>query len=138
MTKELLLSELNKNNDFNEISSQQLENILGKSVYLVHKIVVSTNYMDCLMFDGEELDCPYLTLDKEYVIHLGDISHGNEYPGPNITCEGYNSKWGFNVDSHYNWEDNSVYLTLSTMQAEDDGTPNSCYININLDFGIEK
>ena len=31
-------------------------------------------------------------VDKEYVIHLGDISHGNEYPGPNITCEGYNSK----------------------------------------------
>jgi len=101
MTKELLLSELNKNNDFNEISPQQLENILGKSVYLVHKIVVSTNNRGYHMFDGEELDCPYFTLGKEYIIHLGDLPHGNDYRGLNITCEGYNDKWGFNIDSDF-------------------------------------
>ena len=140
MTKALLLSELNKNNDFNEISPQQLENILGKSVYLVHKIIVSTRHMDWYMFDGTELDCPYLTLNKEYVIHLSNIDHGNQYNERNIkiTCEGYNSKWGFNINTYYNNEENSVYLTLSAIQAEEDGTPDSCYININLDFGVEK
>lgn len=132
MTKELLLSELIKNDEFNGINNPiKLSRILGKPAYIIDKVIVDhTN-----VYTGDQIDCQYLTIDKEYTLNLFNTQHDMEFVGCTIFCEGYNGSYGFSISEDYDQDDDCLKLTLHDMEAsEEGGTPLPCYLTLDIEF----
>jgi len=131
MTKELLLNELNRNNEFNELNTpDKLSSLLNKPVYIINKI-----FIDGVMYNSEVLGCSYASLDKEFILKLENTSHKSWLDSCHIYCEGFNNNYGFTVSPRYDQDADILGITLQPLEdSEDGGTPNVCYIDIILTF----
>ena len=85
MTKNTLLTELNKNNAFNDLSLIDVAAVLGKPIFRISKIIISWNnnynYVytpeeyayECSDYTGNLIDIPcYFMMNKEFSIPVFD------------------------------------------------------------------
>lgn len=127
MTKEVLLNELNKNNEFNELSPNDFSYLTEKTILIIKNI-----YVDGILYSCDDVNCYYLSLSKQYAINLGRTHHQSRFDGARIWLEGYSNDWYQleNTQAVYDRNENIIKIDLSSV--EDIQGP--CYIDLNINF----
>lgn len=127
MTKTVLLNDLNKNNEFNELSPNDLSNLAEKLILVINNI-----YVDDVLYSCDDVNCYYLSLSKQYAINLGRTHHQSRFDGARIWLEGYSNDWYQleNTQAVYDRNENIIKIDLSSV--EDIQGP--CYIDLNINF----
>lgn len=127
MTKAVLLNDLNKNNEFNELSPNDLSSLAEKTILVINNV-----YVDEALYSGKDVDCYYLGINKQYAINLGRTHHQSRFDGARIWLEGYSNDWYQleNTQAVYDRNENIIKIDLSSV--EDIQGP--CYIDLNINF----
>lgn len=134
MKKELLVAELNKNNEFNELCTpEKLTKLLDKDVYVINNVFVS----DGQWLTGAELDCPYVTVGKEYTLH--NIEQPSEFDRLEIWSEGYDgNRYGFKIKASYDSQNKCLTFSLTKCPRDDreptPRLPRPCYLTLFIVF----
>ena len=137
MKKELLVAELNKNNEFNELCTpEKLTKLLDKDVYVINNVFVSGGVSGGQLLTGAELDCPYVTVGKEYTLH--NIEQPSEFDRLEIWGEGYDDRYGFKIKASYDSINKCITFSLTECpQDEREPTPRlprPCYLTLFIAF----
>lgn len=127
MTKELLLNELNKNNEFNELSPEDFSRVAEKLI-----LVIKNVYVDGVSYSCDDVNCYYLSLSKQYAINLGRTHHQRQFGGARIWLEGYSMDWYRLDDSQVSYNHETDILKIDLSSVEDIQDP--CYIDLNINF----
>ena len=131
MTKAVLLNDLNKNNEFNELSPNDLSSLAEKTILVVNNV-----YVDEALYSGKDVDCYYLGINKQYTINLNDTPHRHDFNGVRIWFEGYSSNW-YRLDKTqavYDRNNNIIKIDLSSVEDIED----PCYIDLSIRFNDPK
>lgn len=127
MTKNTLLTELNKNNAFNDLSLIDVAAILGKPIFRISKIIISWNdnynYVytpeeyayECNDYTGNLIDIPrYFTVNKEFSIPVFDTD-GSLFSSVTIIHE--NAATQMPVTAYQDGD--NIKITFTTNLTED-------------------
>lgn len=127
MTKTVLLNDLNKNNEFNELSPNDFSRLAEKTI-----LVIKNVYVDDALYSGKDVDCYYLGINKQYTIDLNNTLHSKDFSGVTIWLEGYSSHWYQleNTQAVYDRNENIIKIDLSSVEDIQD----PCYIDLNINF----
>ena len=151
MTKNTLLTELNKNNAFNDLSLIDVAAILGKPIFRISKIVINFNdtysrvytpeeyAYECSDYAGNLIDIPrYFMVNKEFSIPVFDAD-GSSFSSVTIINEnaatelpvtayqdGDNIKITFNINLPENPKAGKGTVPTQSLEASD------CFIVIKF------
>ena len=140
MKKELLIAELTKNNEFNELCTpEKLTKLLEKDTYIINNVLIGEGQW----LTGADLDCPYVTIGKEYTLHNVDPLQPSILDHFKIWSEGYDSdRYGFKIKAAYDYQNKCLTFRLTEYpQDEEEDTPalpRPCYLTLFITFSREK